>query len=182
VPDAVLDEWDAASYPAEILRNFQDPELEGEDKMSYMAVFRLLELMGMERRVFVQAFTGGPEEGDEMDDADAERLVEAFLEAVVQPVREGRRLSFRCDICNRTMRSEEAAVKHALEQHEAELHDFLEAHMELGPPDMMGGMPGMMGGMSPCFGANGTGCNAVMAAFMNRMQMMNSAGQDQSAA
>ncbi|CAK0804927.1 unnamed protein product, partial [Prorocentrum cordatum] len=57
----VLDEWEAASIPAQILENLQDPELEGQSVMKFRDVYRLLEIMGMDRETFVEGVAAATE-------------------------------------------------------------------------------------------------------------------------
>jgi len=76
-PDEVLDQWEEDEYPRQILANFQDPELEGQQIMKFRDVYRLLETLGMDRMDFASMFLEDVEEFDDdldgdFDDSDLE--------------------------------------------------------------------------------------------------------------
>lgn len=68
-PDEVLDAWEEEQLPAQILMNFQDPELQGKDLLSFRDVYRLLEIMGMDKDQFIDMFTEADGD-DELGDSD----------------------------------------------------------------------------------------------------------------
>lgn len=91
-------------------------------------------------------------------------MLEAFCEMNTTPVRQGRRLQFRCDLCNKLLESQEAVVEHMGEKHEDEFTAALE---EEGPMGAMGAM-GAMGPMGPmgAFGPDMFGGGGLEELFM----------------
>jgi len=77
--DEVLDEWEGDPMANEILRNFQNESLEG-NVMNFRDVYRMLEVLGLDREEFVNIFVDGPmdddDEFDEFDDEDYEEELE----------------------------------------------------------------------------------------------------------
>merc|ERR1712066_336181 len=59
---------------------------------------------------------------EEEDDFAA--IVEAVCEANIEPIRQGRKLQFRCTICGTTLASQDAAATHIVEKHEDEIRSL----------------------------------------------------------
>lgn len=106
------------------------------------------------------------EEGDEEAD-----FFEAFCESHLQPVREGRRMQFRCDICEAVLKSELEASAHMAEKHNEMFQEIAEDFRNIdrdGPSasamggglshDMMGAMffEEMFGGLGGMGGLGGS--------------------------
>mmetsp|Transcript_68175 Transcript_68175/g.176934 ORF Transcript_68175/g.176934 Transcript_68175/m.176934 type:complete len:200 (-) Transcript_68175:93-692(-) len=69
IPEAVIHEWDQDEIVREIMVNFQSPELEGKDTLSFRDVYKLLEYVGVDRQEFIYMFSD-PENFDDYDDDD----------------------------------------------------------------------------------------------------------------
>jgi len=101
---------------------------------------------------------------EDEDDIDHSELLEAFCELHTTAVRKGRRLQFKCDICDELLERAETVMFHMTDNHMDALEAFLEeaavhsSSMPFGMPDMLGEddddleelMMGMLaGGMMP---------------------------------
>lgn len=66
----VLDDWEKDEMVAEIVKNFQDPELAGQSVMKFRDVYKLLEVLGMRKEDFVAMFmeVDLDEMGDDYDE------------------------------------------------------------------------------------------------------------------
>lgn len=60
--EAILDKWEAEPLTAEILRNFQSEEHVGQDVLGFRDVYKLLEVLGMDKQAFLGLFPRDDEE------------------------------------------------------------------------------------------------------------------------
>lgn len=93
---------------------------------------------------------------DDEDEFDCAEMLEAFCELHTTAVRKGKRLQFKCDICDALLNGEEHVASHMVEQHEDVMEAFFEENG--GNSSSMPSMPfeddlemmmGMLGGMMP---------------------------------
>lgn len=94
------------------------------------------------------------EAASKQEEEEYRELLEAFCDMHVAPVRQGRRLQFRCQLCREMLESQEAAIKHMEEAHEEEMQALLEE--DVPPPFRMGAGLGADLGLGPgVFGGGG---------------------------
>eukprot|EP00419_Tripos_fusus_P009795 CAMPEP_0172663722 /NCGR_PEP_ID=MMETSP1074-20121228/6121_1 /TAXON_ID=2916 /ORGANISM="Ceratium fusus, Strain PA161109" /LENGTH=158 /DNA_ID=CAMNT_0013479761 /DNA_START=46 /DNA_END=522 /DNA_ORIENTATION=- len=70
VPEEVLNEWSEDNIANDILRNFQTaaPEAGQENMLAFRDVYKLLEVLGLDREQFVMMFSDWEGEEEEVDE------------------------------------------------------------------------------------------------------------------
>mmetsp|Transcript_158483 Transcript_158483/g.279764 ORF Transcript_158483/g.279764 Transcript_158483/m.279764 type:complete len:386 (+) Transcript_158483:54-1211(+) len=98
-------------------------------------------------------------EAEEEEALEEGELIEVFAEMHTQPVRQGTRLRYQCELCRAVLPSHEKVLEHMAGQHEDAIMEFAEEAnlmMGAGDPDeaefaaflgAMGAMPDVRGGM-----------------------------------
>jgi len=104
-----------------------------------------------------------------------EDVIEAFCEMNIRPERHGRTVRFRCEICGKTLPSQEAAERHVVEAHEDELQAAKE-ELQRGAAGF-GGASAAMGGfpMGPA-GLEAVFAMEAMEAMMGMEELLGGAG------
>merc|ERR1719253_729374 len=67
-PPEILDEWEEDEIVKQIMENFQSEEVRGKDSMKLRDVYKLLEVLGIERNEFVALFTMDYDDDSDDDD------------------------------------------------------------------------------------------------------------------
>ena len=67
-PPEVIDEWEQDEIVKQIMENFQSEEVRGKDSMKLRDVYKLLEVLGIERNEFVALFTMDYDDDSDDDD------------------------------------------------------------------------------------------------------------------
>jgi len=67
-PEELLDAWEKDEAANDVLKQFQDGELEGKDVMKFRDVYKLLAVMGLDHTEFTMMFTESDPDFDDFDD------------------------------------------------------------------------------------------------------------------